>query len=129
MNTNKKWNILFIKDDKSMLDTDTKMFIELFNKADMVSGEQKALKLIYSNKYDIVVYDISVDPLEGTTFIKQIKEMKPEQVIVALVLDSDEEKIGGLIDSGINTFLLNPTQLDQALEAIAQMNPYQKEDK
>ena len=95
---NKKWNILFIKDNKSMLDSDSKMFSELFDKVDKALDTNKALKLIYANQYDIVIHDISVDPIEGTTFIKQIKQMKPEQVIVALVSADDEEKIGGLID-------------------------------
>jgi hypothetical protein len=32
MNINKKWNVLLIKDELSMFDSDTKMFNTLFNK-------------------------------------------------------------------------------------------------
>ena len=123
---NKKWNILFIKDEKSMFNTDSNVFADLFNKVDIALDRHKALKLIFANDYDIIIQDISTDPLYGTTFIKQIKQMKPTQVQVALVLASDEEKIGGLIDLGVNSFLLNAEQLPQALEAIADMNPYLK---
>ena len=126
MNTNQKWDVLLIQNDKSFFDSKNKLFSELFNKTDYALGEQKAIKQIYKNNYDIIISDISGDPLEGIEFMKQLKQMKPTQVIVALVLDSDEEKIGGLIDLGINTFLLIPQALDQALEAISNMNPYLK---
>lgn len=126
MSQDKKWNILYIKDEKTMLDSGSKMFSELFNKADIAADRHKALKLIFANEYDIIINDISTDPINGTMFIKQIKQMKPEQVQVALVSASDEEKIGGLIDMGVNSFLLLPEQLDLALEAIADMNPYLK---
>ena len=49
MNTNKKWNLLFIGDDKSMFDSDTKMFNQLFNKVDKVLGKEEALKLSDEN--------------------------------------------------------------------------------
>lgn len=126
MNTDQKWDVLLIQNDKSFFDSKNKLFSELFNKTDYALGEQKAIKQIYKNNYDIIISDISGDPLEGILFMKQLKQMKPTQVIVALVLDSDEEKIGGLIELGINTFLLIPQALDQALEAISNMNPYLK---
>jgi len=122
----KKWNILFIKDDKTVLHVDTQTLSHHFNKVDIAPDRHKALKLIYTNKYDIVINDITTDPLEGTVFIKQTKTMKPEQVQVALVLTCDEEKIGGLLDLGVNTFVLEPEQLKEALEAISDMNPYLK---
>lgn len=123
---NKKWNILFVKDENTVLNADAKILSEHFNKVDIAPDRHKALKLIYANEYDIVINDITTDPIEGTVFIKQTKQMKPDLVQVSLVLDSDEEKIGGLIDAGINTFLLAPEQLEQALEAIADMDPYLK---
>jgi len=129
MTETKKWNILYIKDEKTVLKTDVQIFTELFNKADIAPDRHKALKLIFANDYDIIVNDITSDPLEGTTFIKQIKQMKPTQVQVSLVLADDEEKIGGLIDLGVNAFLLEPEQLPYALEAIADMNPYLEQEK
>lgn len=119
---NKKLNVLFIKDDKSMMDSDSKMFTELFNKVDKAVDDHKALKLIFANEYDIIINDISVNPIDGITFSKQIKENRPEQNIVTLVSLKDEDKIGGMIEAGIHAFVLSPEQFDQALEAIANMD-------
>ena len=125
MNTNKKWNLLFIGDDKSMFDSDTKMFNQLFNKVDKVLGKEETLKLSDANQYDIIIGDLSVEP-EGVAFLKQIKDKKSEQTIFALVSPKDTDKLFGIADLGINAFELIPEQLDQALEQIAMFNPYEE---
>jgi len=126
MNTNKKWNLLFIGDDKSMFDSDTKMFNQLFNKVDKVLGKEEALKLSDANQYDIIIGDLSVEP-EGVAFLKQIKDKKSEQTIFALVSPKDTDKLFGIADLGINAFELIPEQFDQALEQIAMFNPYEEQ--
>ena len=125
MSTNKKWNLLFIEDDRSMFDSGTKMFNQLFNKVDKVLGKEEALKLFDSNQYDIVLGDISVEP-EGVGLLKQIKDMKPEQAIFALVSPKDTDKLFGIADLGINAFELSSQQFDQALEQIAMFDPYEE---
>ena len=125
MNIDKKWNILFIKDDDSMFDSDTKVFDSLFNKVDKVLGRAGALKLFNSNDYDMVISDISVRP-EEVAFMKQLIDLKPEQTIFTLVSPKDTDKLYGIADLGIHAFELDPTQFDQALETIAQFNPYEK---
>ncbi len=118
----KKYNILFIKDENTLFDYETVAFQELFASVESVVGEQKALKLIYKNSYDVIVNDLTVEVLDGITFMKQVKEMKPEQEIVTLVAPKDEENIGDLMEAGIHTFVLTPEQFDQALETIAQID-------
>lgn len=118
----KQHNILFVNDETSDISADKSLWANYFKEASIAPDTNKALKLIYTNDYDVVIHDITTDPLEGIVFIKQIKQMKPELPQIALVLATDEEKIGGLIDSGVHTFLLMPEQLEQALEAIADMN-------
>ncbi|MDA7816860.1 response regulator [Sulfurimonas sp.] len=129
MSTNKKLDVLFIEDNNSVFDSDTKIFDELFNKVDKVKGDQKALKLIQNNKYDVIIDDMSVDPVDGTTFMKQIKEMKPELVLVSLILGDYEEKIGDIIEFGVHAFVLTPEQFEPALEAISKLDTSPKPEK
>lgn len=129
MASDTKMDLLFIKDDKSMFDLDTKMFDELFDKVEIVVGVNKALKIISKKPYHIVISDVSIHPIDGITFVKQIKQMKPELIVAALVAPVDEDKIGGLIETGVHAFVLSPEQLDQALEVIAGMKPDKKRDK
>jgi len=122
MNTDKKWNLLFIQDDRSMFDSATKRFNELFNRVDKVSGKEEALTLFDANPYDIVLGDLSVEP-ENVGLLKQIKDMKPEQTIFALFSPKDTDKLFGIADLGINAFELTPEYFDQALEQIAIFDP------
>jgi DNA-binding NtrC family response regulator len=126
MNTDKKWNLLFIQDDRSMFDSTTKRFNELFNRVDKVLGKEEALTFFESNIYDIVLGDLSVEA-EDVVLLKQIKDMKPEQTIFALVSPKDTDKLFGIADLGINAFELTPEYFDQALEQIAIFDPSQKQ--
>jgi len=120
---NKKWNILFIKDDRSTFDLTAEVFNSLFYKVDMTSSKEESLELFNNNSYDIVIRDISIEP-EGVAFLKQLIDIKPEQSIFALILPKDTDKLFSIADLGINAIELTPEQFDQALETISQFNPY-----
>lgn len=121
MATAKKYNLLFIKDTKSDFDANSQMFAKLFNTVDKVLDNADGLKLFEKNQYDIIIKDISIDFLEGSAFVKQLKEMKPKQEVIALTALEDEGKLSEMIDLGIHFFLLTPADFDQALETITQM--------
>ena len=121
MPISKKYDLLFIKDAKSDFDSNSQMFAKLFNNVDKVLDNAEGLKLLEKNQYDIIIKDISMDFLEGSAFVKQLKEMKPKQEVIALTALDDEGKLSEMIDLGIHFFLLTPVDFDQALEAITQM--------
>ncbi len=125
MNRDKKLNLLFIQDERSMFDSETKMFNVLFNRVDKVLGKEEALRFFDENRYDIVLCDLSVEP-EGVGLLKQMKDIKAEQTIFALVSPKDTDKLFGIADLGINAFELTPEYFDQALEQIAIFDPTQK---
>jgi len=122
MGRGQKWNMLFIKDERSMFDADTEAFDQLFYKVDKVIGREEALKSFDTNQYDIVLCDLSVEPA-GAGFLKQMKDIKPEQTIFALISPKDTDKLYGIADLGINAFELTPEYFDQALEHIAIFDP------
>lgn len=123
MNTDKKWNILFIEDEKSEFDLTTKMFGQLFNKVDRALGREDALEFFNSNEYDMVIGDLSKEP-EGIAFMKQIQDIKPTQSIFVLVDGSDEDKVYGFADLNINAFIISADQFEAALEELAKFDPY-----
>ena len=128
MSSAEKMNLVFIKDENSKFETNSEMFKTLFDKVEVVSDDNKALKLISRDSYQIVINDMSQHPIDGITFVKQIKQLKPELIVAALVAAQDEDKIGGLIEMGVHSFVLEAEQLDQALEVIAGMQPDKKRE-
>lgn len=123
MNTDKKWNILFIEDEKSEFDLNTKMFDELFNKVDRALGREDSLKLFNSNEYDMVIGDLSKEP-ENIAFMKQLQDIKPKQSIFVLVDEIDTDKVYGFADMNINAFIISADQFEAALEELAKFDPY-----
>lgn len=123
-----KWNILFIAEDKSLLNSNTPIFDQIFHKVDKVLGSDEALKHIDSNQYDMVISDISVEPMEGIILLKEIKEKKPDQTIFALVTEQDSDKLYLIANLGIHAFELSPADFDLALEQIASFDPYAQEE-
>ncbi len=126
MNRDKKRNLLFIQDERSKFNAETKMFNTLFNRVDKVLGKEEALRLFNANDYDIVLSDLSVEP-EGAGLLKQMKDLKSEQIIFALVSPKDTDKLYGIADLGVNAFELTPEYFDQALEQIALFDPAQQQ--
>lgn len=126
MTAEQKWYLLFIQDERSMFDANTNAFETYFNRVDKASNREEALKLFNENQYDVVLSDLSVEP-EGLGFLKQIKDIKSEQCIFALVSPKDTDKLFGIADLGINAFELTPDYFDQALEQIALFDPYAKQ--
>ena len=123
MINNKKWSLLFIEDENSLFDIKSKAFEMLFEKVDKVKGREEALRFFDTNSYDIVIGDISIRP-EEVAFLKQLKDKKFEQTLFALVAPKDTDKLYGIADLGIHAFELTTEQFDQALETIAQFDPY-----
>lgn len=123
MDTNKKWNILFVEDEKSEFDLNTNKFEQLFNKVDRALGRDDTLKLFNNNEYDMVVGDLSKNP-ENIAFMKQVQDIKPSQSIFVFVDESDEDKVYGFADLNINAFIISADQFEAALEELAKFDPY-----
>ena len=122
MNISKKWNVLYIQQEKSFLNSDTNVLTELFNTVDKAQNKEEVFKLFDSNKYDIIIGDITVDP-EGVILLKEIKDKKSEQIVFALVAPKDTDKLYTIANFDINAFELTAEQFDLALEAIAEFDP------
>ena len=124
----KKWNILFIAEDNSVMDSSTPVFGQVFNKVDKAATKEEAIKYIDNNQYDIIISDISVEVMEGVVFLKEIKEKKPQQSIFALVSSKDTDKLYLIANLGIHAFELSHEDFDLALEQIANFDPYAQEE-
>jgi len=124
MKTDKKWNLLFISDERSLFDLETEMFGELFQNVDIVNDKESALMAFKNSEYDIVLSDLSIEP-EKVALLKQMKDLDSTKALFALVSEKDSDKLFSIADLGINAFELTPEQFEQALEAIAEFNPYE----
>ncbi len=122
MNTNKKYSVLYIKEENSFLDSDTKIFNQLFSRIDKVFNTQESLNHFDSNKYDIIIGDLTLNPDNSIILLKKIRDKQPEQTIFALLSPKDSDKLYKIANLNIHAFELTPTQFNQALEEIARFS-------
>ena len=122
MNREKKHDLLFIEDYKSPYKTTMQHLEKLFKQVDKVTYHDEALHLFKNNNYDIVVYDISMQP-EKVKLIKQLQDIKSMQPIFVLLQESTEDHAFGLSQLGVNVIILTPEQLNEAFENIALFDP------
>lgn len=115
-------SLLFIKDNRSQFDSETKQFDMMFDIVDKVESKEEVLKLFNKNQYDVVLGDLSVEP-EKIGLFKQIKDMKKDQIIFVILDHKDTDKLFGIADLGINAFELLPEQFDEALKMLGTFNP------
>jgi len=126
MNKIHKWKILFIKDDQSEFNLQSPSWKTLYEVVDIVTGREEALKFFHSNSYDFVISDLTVKP-EEVAFLKQIQDIRPEQIFFAMVSPKDSDKLYGIADLGINAFELSPEQFELAMEQIAVFDPSEQQ--
>lgn len=121
MSTDKILSVLFIKDNGSLMNTDTERFGELFKSVDIAKNKEEAVKFCYKNKYDIIIGDLSIRP-ENLAVLKELKEMKKSTLMFAMLSPKDANKLYAIADLGINAFELIPEQFELALEEIARFS-------
>lgn len=126
MSRTQKWKLLYIEDTNSEFSIKPEFLKALFQSVDIVATKENALELFEHNSYDIILSDLSVEPTK-LALLKQLKDLKSKQSIFALVLPKDTDKLYGIADLNINAFELVPEQFEQALEMIAEFDPYKEQ--
>jgi len=117
-----KKSVLVIEDTTSAFKFNQSVLQNHFNGIERAVDRDTALEYFTARSFDTVIADLSVAP-ENIAFMKQLQDMKPDQVIFVIVDEKDTDKVYGFADMGIHAFILEPEQLDQALEAIAAFDP------
>lgn len=70
---------------------------------------------------DIILLDINLPKLSGVEAIPFLKEKFPEQKIIMLTIQDDEESIVSAIKAGADGYILKKTSPQKILEAIQQV--------
>ena len=115
MNENIK--ILIVEDDKSVRNLiSTTLQINDYEYDQAIDGKS-SLKLLTSNKYDIVFIDLGLPDIDGIEVIKKFREFSTTPIIVISARSNDEDKIEAL-DAGADDFLTKPFNVDELLARV-----------
>lgn len=89
--------------------------------AEASTGEE-AIDLIDRLSTDVVIMDLSLPGINGIEAIKKIKELKPEQRVLALTMHEDPVFLEKVLSAGGNGFVLKRVADVELMTAIKAVN-------
>lgn len=114
-----KVNILFVDDEQEVIDGYKRMLFSMQNEWTQffaISGEE-ALKIMEENKIDVIISDMKMPGMDGTTLLSKVKEQFPG--ILRIILSGHRDEIKIIMSTSLaHQFLLKPCDLNQIKNVI-----------
>ena len=110
--------ILFVDDDVSMQAAVSKVILSLGHEIDVASDGIEGLSKFEENDYDIVVTDIRMPKLDGKDFLKKVKNLDKNAVIVVLTAYGSVTSAVELLKLGAYDYLEKPINFEELEMAL-----------
>ncbi len=78
----------------------------------------EAIQLFMRNRPDIVILDLNMDPIDGTTALRGILSVDPQARIVVCSSTSDAHVVVNLIKLGARGYITKPFTPDRLMQAV-----------
>ena len=116
-----KKKILLVDDSASSVKIITKLLKESNTTLDSVSSGKECLDKIRSNeKYDLILLDEEMTPLDGKTVMKKLKEIRNFNTnVILLTKNNDYEYNEDYLKYGFKDYLIKPIDKDKLMEKIS----------
>jgi len=114
-------DILYIEDDKHLLQQNRELFKNLFRKVDVTDNGVDAIKLYKSSKYNLVITDINIPLINGINAMKEMKVINPSQLFLVTSVFKQSEWQDELNKLEVKHYLTKPLETKKLLRAIEEL--------
>ncbi|MEO8433980.1 MAG: response regulator [Pyrinomonadaceae bacterium] len=118
-------SILVVDDDPAIRDTLYDLFAAQYLCRTAETAE-KALSLLQSDIYDVVLTDISMPGLSGLELLGHVLQNYPGTPVIVISGISDQEHAQGLINLGAFAYLLKPFSLEVVEDNVTRAISYRR---
>lgn len=87
----------------------------------------RALELYQEKKYDVVIVDYSMTPMDGLEFIRRLYELDPKAVVIMMTGYSSEDAMEDVKDANAFAFVSKPFQLKELYKVIEEGIQFRQE--
>lgn len=109
-------HILVIEDERSLCETIVRSLRRLAYSVDFCYDGNKAIELLFAERYDLVLLDLNLPGADGMTVLRTLRQTdRDTKVLILSARSKVADKVEGL-DAGANDYLSKPFHLDE-LEA------------
>lgn len=111
-------NVLYVEDNDPLREETKKIFAPFFARVDLAQNGEEGLAKYNHAHYDIIITDINMPVMNGIDMIEYIREINPEQKIIAISAHDEPAILMDLMRKGISSFILKPINLNDLLTVL-----------
>jgi DNA-binding response OmpR family regulator len=110
--------ILLIDDEPRILDFVARGLRSEGFEVNVASSGVQGLEMARSGRYDVIVLDLLMPGLDGTSVLRDVVDHRPDQPIIILSALGDRASKVGCLDLGADDYLTKPFVLDELIARI-----------
>ena len=115
----KDLKILYVEDEVELRDTTYNSFSVFVKEVVVASNGQDGFDKFSSDKFDLIITDLSMPIMTGTDMIKKIREVDSSiPIIVTTAFGSQNEEVENLKEIGMTTYLMKPVDIRELINTI-----------
>jgi len=114
----KKISILIVDDEESVRDSLYNWFIEDGYRVETAENARKALTLLESDQFDIILADIKMPGMDGLEMLRRIKSIKPESIIIIMTAFATVDTAVKALKDGAYDYVTKPFDPDDLTHLI-----------
>lgn len=108
LQNSKKFNILYIEDDTFTRQLTKKLLEKECSHLIMAKNGMEGLKKFKKESIDLIITDLSMPEMDGSDFIKMIREMSHEVPIIILSMHTNNKILQESINYGVQGYIQKP---------------------
>ncbi|OIQ20044.1 MAG: hypothetical protein BM556_06030 [Bacteriovorax sp. MedPE-SWde] len=110
--------LLIVEDEEILLEKYTKYLSDYYSEINNANTYHDAIKLISTNKYDVVLVDYNLPDGNGLDIIKANKSVNQSTIFVMITAYSKERLAIESLNLGVFRYLEKPLEKDSLIEAM-----------
>lgn len=114
----KKISILIVDDEESVRDSLYNWFIEDGYRVECAENARKALSILESDSYDIILADIKMPGMDGLEMLKRIKSLRKESIVIVMTAFATVDTAVQALKDGAFDYVTKPFDPDDLSHLI-----------
>ncbi|MCX6077503.1 MAG: response regulator [Campylobacterales bacterium] len=118
MGLTKKYNVLYVEDEKSIRTNMVDFFEKIFNQVFVAVDGLDGLEKFHKNRIDFIISDIQMPNMSGLEMVKIIREHSSDIPIVITTAFNEQDFFIKSIDLKVDKYILKPMNLEHVRDVL-----------
>ena len=114
----KKISILIVDDEESVRDSLYNWFLEDGFRVAYAENASKALTILESDQFDIILADIKMPGMDGLEMLRRIKALKPDSIVIVMTAFATVDTAVKALKDGAYDYVTKPFDPDDLTHLI-----------